>query len=114
MTEFQYQEMFPLEKDETEYRLLSSEFITRASFDGHDVIKIDSRALTLLAEEAFRDVSHLLRPAHLEKVAAILEDPGASECLTAPRSILINSESRIRGSVCCRSLRASPSRMLSR
>ena len=79
MTEFQYQEMFPLEKDATEYRQLSSDFISTASFDGHEVVKIDPQALTLLAEEAFKDVSHLLRPAHLEKVAAILKDPGASE-----------------------------------
>ena len=79
MNDFQYQEMFPLEKDATEYRLLSTDFVKTASFDGHDVVKIDPQALILLAEEAFKDVSHLLRPAHLEKVAAILEDPGASE-----------------------------------
>jgi fumarate hydratase class I len=79
MTEFQYQEIFPLEKDATEYRLLSDDFISTTSFDGHDILKIDSQALTLLAEEAFRDVSHLLRPAHLEKVAGILKDPDASE-----------------------------------
>jgi hypothetical protein len=76
MTEFEYQEMFPLEKDATEYRLLSTDFVNITSFDGHDVVKIDLQALTLVAEEAFRDVSHLLRPAHLEKVAAILADPG--------------------------------------
>ena len=79
MTEFQYQEMFPLEKDATEYRLLSNDFIRTASFNGHEVVNIDPQALTLLAEEAFRDVSHLLRPAHLEKVAAILKDSEASE-----------------------------------
>ena len=79
MTEFQYQEMFPLEADATAYRLLSDDFIQTTSFDGHDVVKIDPQALTLLAEEAFRDVSHLLRPTHLEKVAAILKDPEASE-----------------------------------
>ena len=79
MTDFQYQEMFPLEKDATEYRLISNDFIDTATFDGHDLVKIDPQALTLLAEEAFKDVSHLLRPAHLEKVAAILKDPEASE-----------------------------------
>ena len=78
MTEFQYQEMFPLEKDTTEYRQISNEFIRTLSFDGRDILKVDPRALTLLAEEAFRDVSHLLRPAHLEKVAGILKDPAAS------------------------------------
>ena len=79
MTEFQYQEMFPLEEDATEYRLLSKDFISTASFNGHEIVNINPQALTLLAEEAFKDVSHLLRPAHLEKVAAILKDPEASE-----------------------------------
>ena len=41
MTEFHYQEIFPLEKDATEYRLLSDDFISTALFDGHDILKID-------------------------------------------------------------------------
>ena len=48
MTEFQYQEMFPLEKDATEYRLLTKDFVSTASFDGLEVVKIDPQALTLL------------------------------------------------------------------
>ncbi len=79
MTEFHYQEIFPLGKDETEYRMIRDDFIDVASFDGQEIVKIDPQALTLLAEEAFRDVSHLLRPAHLAKVAAIFKDPEASE-----------------------------------
>ncbi|MCG6911703.1 MAG: fumarate hydratase [Deltaproteobacteria bacterium] len=78
MTEFQYQEMFPLGEDETEYRLVSKDHVTTASFEYREVIMVAPRALTLLAEEAFRDVSHLLRPAHLKKVAAIFDDPEAS------------------------------------
>jgi len=78
MTEFQYQEMFPLGEDETEYRLVSKDHVTTASFEDREVIMVAPRALTLLAEEAFRDVSHLLRPAHLKKVAAIFDDPEAS------------------------------------
>jgi fumarate hydratase class I len=35
--------------------------------------------LTLVAREAFRDVSFLYRPGHLAQLAAILEDPEASE-----------------------------------
>jgi len=79
MTQFKFQEIFPLEEDKTEYRLLTGDHVSVASFEGNAVIKIEPQALTLLAEEAFRDVSHLLRPAHLEKVAAILKDPEASE-----------------------------------
>ncbi len=78
MVDFNYQEMFPLGKDTTEYRFLTKEFISTASFDGKQILKIESQALTLLAEEAFRDVSHLLRASHLKLVGEILEDPEAS------------------------------------
>jgi fumarate hydratase, class I len=79
MAEFKYKEMFPLTKDHTEYRLITNEYISTESFDGKVIIKVDPQALTLLAEEAFRDVSHLLRPSHLELVAGILDDPEASD-----------------------------------
>ena len=77
--EFFYQEPLPIEKDTTKYRLLSKDFVSTATFDGKDILKIDPQALTLLANVAIRDVSFLLRTAHLEKVAAILKDPKASQ-----------------------------------
>ena len=79
MAEFKYQEMFPLGKDFTEYRLITKEYISTASLDGKSIVKVDPQALTLLAQEAFRDVSHLLRPSHLELVSKILDDPEASD-----------------------------------
>jgi len=77
--EFFYQDPFPLEKDTTKYRLVSKNKISLASFDGKEILKIAPEALTALANEAMRDVSFLLRTAHLEKVAAILKDPKASD-----------------------------------
>ena len=77
--EFVYQDPFPLRKDDTPYRLLSKEYVSLAKFDGKDVLKIEPEALTLLANEAIRDVSFLLRTPHLKKVAAILKDPEASD-----------------------------------
>ncbi|MDB4835413.1 fumarate hydratase, partial [Cyclobacteriaceae bacterium] len=47
--------------------------------DGRKILKVDPKALELLAEEAMADVGFLLRPAHLEKVAKILEDPEATD-----------------------------------
>ncbi len=79
MAEFKYQEMFPLGEDSTEYRLITKEYISTGSFDGKIIVKVDPQALTVLAQEAFRDVSHLLRPSHLELVAGILSDPKASD-----------------------------------
>ena len=77
--EFFYQDPFPLSKDDTPYRLLTKEHVSLTKFDGKDILKIEPEALTLLANEAIRDVSFLLRTPHLKKVAAILKDPEASE-----------------------------------
>ena len=76
--EFVYQDPFPLEKDSTGYRLLTKEHVSITSFDGKEMLKVAPEALTVMANEAMRDVSFLLRSAHLEKVAAILKDPEAS------------------------------------
>jgi len=78
VAEFHYQDPFPLTKDDTHYRLLTQDHVSVAHFDGQDVLKVDPEGLVLVANEAFRDVSFLLRSAHLEKVAAILKDPEAS------------------------------------
>lgn len=79
MSDFQYHEMFPLGADETEYRLLSTDYVSTETFDGNEVLKIAPEAITLLTAEAMRDISHLLRPAHLKQLASILDDPDASE-----------------------------------
>ena len=76
---FVYQDPFPLGKDETEYRLLSKEGVSPATFEGSEVLKVAPEALTFLASQAMRDCSFLLRPKHLKQVAGILEDPEASE-----------------------------------
>jgi len=76
--EFQYQDPFPITKDDTHYRLLTADHVSVTQFEKQDVLRVDPEALILVANEAFRDVSFLLRTAHLEKVAAILKDPEAS------------------------------------
>jgi fumarate hydratase class I len=79
MPRFQYQDPFPLAKDDrTRYRRLTTDRVSVAEFDGQEVLRVDPELLTLLAREAMRDVSFLLRTSHLEQVAAILEDPEAS------------------------------------
>lgn len=76
---FYYQEPFPLSKDNTQYRLINSDFVSTAQFEGEEILKIDPQALTLLAQQAFHDTSFMLRPAHQQQVADILHDPEASE-----------------------------------
>ena len=75
---FSYQDPFPLGPDETEYRLLSTEGISTASFEGNEILKVEPEVLAYLAQHAMRDTSFLLRSKHLKQVAAILDDPEAS------------------------------------
>lgn len=77
---FVYQEPFPLAKDETVYYKLegSEKYVSVVQFEGKDVIKVDPEALTVLSNQAMKDLSFLLRPAHNEQVAKILSDPDAS------------------------------------
>lgn len=78
-TPFHYQNPFPLNKDDTEYYLLTSDYVSVSQFEGQDVLKVAPEALTLLAQQAFHDTSFLLRTAHQQQVAAILDDPEASQ-----------------------------------
>lgn len=79
MSEFIYQKPFPLKKDPTSYKLISKDYVSTLEVDGRTILKVDPKALELLAERALADVSFFLRTAHLEKVAKILEDPEATD-----------------------------------
>ena len=76
---FQYQDPFPLAKDDTKYRLLTRDGVSVATFDGKEILKVEPSALERLAREAIREVSFFLRPSHNEQVAKILGDPEASQ-----------------------------------
>jgi fumarate hydratase class I len=78
MPEFSYQDPFPLEKDDTKYKLIAKGYVSVASFDGKQILKVEPEGLEFLANQAMRDVSFLLRPKQLQKWAAILEDPESS------------------------------------
>ncbi len=79
MDEFKYKKMFPLGADDTEYKLISKEFIKVKEFEGKEVLTIEPQALTLLAESAFKDVAHLYRSGHLQQVRDIIDDPESSD-----------------------------------
>jgi fumarate hydratase, class I len=78
MSELDFHELFPLGEDDTPYKKLTGDYVGTANFDGERVVKVAPEALTLLAQQAFIDSAHLLRPAHLKSLAAILDDPEAS------------------------------------
>jgi fumarate hydratase class I len=76
---FYYQDPFPLGPDSTEYELLTRNHVSVADFEGRAMLKVAPEGLTLLAAEAIKAVNFMLRPAHLAQVAAILDDPEATE-----------------------------------
>ena len=75
---FRYAPMFPLGDSGTPWRKLDIAGVSASTCDGQTVLRIKPEALTELAVQAYRDVSHLLRPAHLRQLRAILDDPEAS------------------------------------
>jgi fumarate hydratase, class I len=75
---FLYSPMFPLGPDKTPWKKLAIEGVRVSTCDGQSVLRIAPDALSELAVRAFHDVSHLLRPAHLASLRAILDDPEAS------------------------------------
>ncbi len=79
MVEFTHQEMFPLGEDTTEYRKLTDDHISVKSFDGADILKIEPEGLVLLAEQAFKDTSHLMRSSHLNSLSKILNDADTTD-----------------------------------
>ena len=70
--------LFPLGPDTTPYRKLTDEYVALDRFAGQDVLTVDTQALSLLAETAFGDINHFLRPGHLQQLRTILDDPEAS------------------------------------
>ena len=62
----------------TEYRLLTTDYVSTISLGDRQFLQVDPEALRLLTSEAMRDIAHLLRSGHLAQLAAILDDPEAS------------------------------------
>ena len=71
-------DLFPLGPDPTPYRKLTGEGVRVEQFGPQEMLAIEPEALRLLAEQAFVDINHLLRPGHLKQLAAILDDPEAT------------------------------------
>lgn len=79
MADFFYQEPYPILKDTTEYRKVSSDYVSVEKIGNRELLTIDPKGLELLAQEALSDVSFYLRTSHLEKLRAILDDPEATD-----------------------------------
>jgi fumarate hydratase class I len=77
--DFIYQDPYPILKDNTEYKKLTSDFVKVEHFGDREILSVDPKALELLAQEAMNDVSFMLRTAHLQKLHNILNDPEATD-----------------------------------
>ena len=74
-----YTAMFPLRSADTPWRKLDLGGVVVVPAADTRVLTIAPATLAELAFQAFRDVSHLLRPGHLGQLRAILDDPEASD-----------------------------------
>ena len=78
MPEYAFQPLFPHFPDSTVYEPIGRDHVSTATFEGREIVKIAPEGLTALAERCFTDVAFLLRPSHLEQLAAIIKDPESS------------------------------------
>lgn len=79
---FQYQDLFEqTNKVDTPYRKLEGSEQWVSTVDGpggRKFLQVEPEALTALTTAAMTDIAHLLRPAHLQQLSNILQDPEAS------------------------------------
>ena len=83
---YKHTPLFPLGEDETPYRKISIDSSAGGALGvrvekvlGEEVLVVPREAIRALAEAAFTDINHLLRPAHLASLKHIVEDPEASD-----------------------------------
>ncbi len=79
MNDYTHHELISLGEDETPYRQLTSDYVSTSSFEGNEILKVETEALVVLADQAIRDSAHLLRPGHLIQLRNIFDDPEASD-----------------------------------
>src|SRR5256884_3726745 len=76
---YKHTPLFPLGGDTTPCAKLTAEGVRVERAGKHELVVVEREALRTLAEAAFTDINHLLRPGHLKQLRAILDDPQASE-----------------------------------
>ncbi len=77
--DFIYQDPYPILKDDTQYKKISSEYVKVEKLGDREILTIDPKGLELLSEVAMNDVSFMLRTKHLKSLANILDDPEATD-----------------------------------
>jgi fumarate hydratase class I len=75
---YKHTPLFPLGKDTAQYRKLTADGVRVETLGGREIVVISHEAMRALAEQAYVDINHLLRPGHLKQLRAILDDPEAT------------------------------------
>ncbi len=75
---YKHTPLFPLGKDSTAYRKLDVDGIRVETVLGREMVVVPHEAMRALAEAAYADINHLLRPGHLASLRGILDDPEAT------------------------------------
>ncbi|WP_022719720.1 fumarate hydratase [Rhodopseudomonas sp. B29] len=75
---YKHTPLFPLGKDETPYRKITSEGVRVETVLGRPMLVVEREALRALSEAAFGDINQFLRPGHLAQLRKILDDSEAS------------------------------------
>ncbi|MEM7043200.1 MAG: FumA C-terminus/TtdB family hydratase beta subunit [Pseudomonadota bacterium] len=70
--------LFQVAAGDDDYRLVTKDGVALQNMGDRRFLIVQPEAIAKLTEEAFADISHLLRPAHLAQLRAILDDPEAS------------------------------------
>ena len=78
MTAFQYSPILPKTRPDCAWVHLTADYVESINLGDTAFLRINPEGLSFLAEHAFKEISHFLRPAHLAQLAAILEDDEAS------------------------------------
>lgn len=78
MVNFNYEDLLPVGKDETKYRLVTTEGVKEGTHGDLKFLEISAETITKLTEVAIHDINHYLRDAHLQQLNNILKDPEAS------------------------------------
>ena len=77
--DFIYQEPYPILKDDTHYKKITSDYVKVEKLGEREIVTIDPKGLELLSQVAMNDVSFMLRTTHLQKLNNIVNDPEATD-----------------------------------
>tara|TARA_A100001037_G_scaffold68158_1_gene60619 strand:+ start:1153 stop:2775 length:1623 start_codon:yes stop_codon:yes gene_type:complete len=79
LSKFKYEKLFQFGKDNTKYIKLDSKPFKTKKIDDKEILVITKDVIENLTKEAFYNISHFLRPDHLNQIAKIFKDKEASD-----------------------------------